>query len=121
MSFTIRGRALAGASLIVVILVGPTIYSVVVLRRISEQTRAFLNREATIEANMAAVRDRFEEARQNAKLLCVMVQQRDSFRARVESSLASVRGHLSVLRGSIASQAGPSIDNVARALAHFHD
>ncbi|MBI3449528.1 MAG: HAMP domain-containing histidine kinase [Acidobacteria bacterium] len=121
MSLTIRGRALAGASLMVVILVGPTVYSVVVLRRISEQTKLFLNQEATIEANMGAVRDGFEEARQNAKLLCVMVLERESFRARVEASLSSVRGQLSELKAYIAPHFGPAADNVARALARFHD
>src|SRR5262245_42265357 len=100
---------------------GPTIYSVLVLRRISDMTKIFLSREAAIEASLGSVRDGFEEARQNAKLLCVMVQGRSSFRDRIETSLGRVRSQLLDLSSDASPRVVAASDRLSGVLDRFHE
>lgn len=121
MSLTIRGKALLGASLIIVILIGPTIYSVVVLRRISSLTAIFLIRDADAGVKVSRLRDNFEEARKAAHLSRVNPEYQRDFPAKVETVLVEMQKDLDTLSANAAPSVRTAIVRVTGALRRYRE
>ena len=71
MSLTIRAKALLAASLIIGVLLAPTVYSVVVLREISTLASTLAGRDARAGVMAARLVALFDEAHRSARLLKV--------------------------------------------------
>jgi signal transduction histidine kinase len=123
MSLTIRGKVLLGASLIVVILIGPTIYSVLVLRRISSQTTIFLTRDAAAGVTVSQMLDTFEEARRQALGFRANEDPafRPRFRQKLESVLDDMQRSLDSLRGDAERSVETSLIRVTGTLRRYRE
>jgi len=101
MALSIRGKGLLGGVLIIAILVAPTIYSVFVLRRISDLTRVFLSQDAQAGVLVSSIGDSFGQMARAARLSRID----PDYRTIVENTFTKIQADLETLR----ADAGPSM------------
>jgi signal transduction histidine kinase len=113
----IREKTLLAAGLIIIILVAPTTYSVLMLRKISTLAAAQASADARAGALAAQLANLFDEAQEYTRLLRVD----PDFARRLDTNLSELSGALGALRESSEPPVPALCDKLIIALEEFRE